>query len=124
VDLPGYGYARAPESARREWSRMMQGYLRQREQLVAVVQLVDPRHAPSPEDREMLAWLASEKIPFCLVPTKMDKLRPGERRAAVARLLAALELPADQPVVPYSSRTSDGRDALLAWIENTLERSS
>lgn len=75
VDLPGYGYARAPEGVRREWSRMMQEYLRFREPLCAVVQLVDARHEPSRDDHEMIQWLRDEKLRFCLVPTKMDKLR-------------------------------------------------
>jgi GTP-binding protein len=120
VDLPGYGYARAPEGVRREWSRMMQGYLRFREQLCAVVQLVDARHEPSREDREMIQWLQEEKLHFCLVPTKMDKLRSGQRQAALAAILAALRLPGDQPLVPYSSATGEGREALLNWLEHTL----
>jgi len=120
VDLPGYGYARAPESVRQEWSRMMQDYLRFREQLCAVVQLVDARHEPSREDHEMIRWLQEEKLRFCLVPTKMDKLRPGQRQAALKAILAALRLPGDQPLVPYSSTTGEGRVALLDWLEHTL----
>jgi len=120
VDLPGYGYARAPESARREWSRMMQAYLRHREQLCAVVQLLDARHEPSRDDREMIQWLRDEKLRFCLVPTKMDKLRSGQRRAALEAILSALQLPGDQPLVPYSSQTGEGREALLGWLEDAL----
>jgi GTP-binding protein len=116
VDLPGYGYAKAPLEVRRAWSGMMQGYLRARRQLCGVVQLVDARHEPSREDQEMIGWLQAEQIAFCLVPTKMDKLRQGERKPALGRILAALHLPAEQPVVPYSSETGEGRDALLDWI--------
>jgi GTP-binding protein len=123
VDLPGYGYARAPEGVRDEWRRMMQGYLRFRKQLAGVVQLVDARHPPSREDVEMVQWLREEKLPFCLVPTKMDKLRQGERKPALTRLVAALRLPGDQPVVPFSSHTGEGREALLAWLADTVERS-
>jgi GTP-binding protein len=116
VDLPGYGYARAPTEVRGAWRRMMQGYLRARRQLCGVVQLVDARHEPSREDREMVQWLRSERLAYCLVPTKMDKLRQGERKPALVRILAALDLPPDQPVVPYSSETGEGRAALLDWI--------
>jgi GTP-binding protein len=116
VDLPGYGYARAPQSVRDAWSRMMQGYLRARRQLCGVVQLVDARHEPSREDREMVRWLRGEKLAFCLVPTKMDKLRQGERKPTLSRLVASLELPGDQAVVPYSSETGEGRQGLLDWI--------
>jgi GTP-binding protein len=120
VDLPGYGYARAPAEAREAWRQMMQGFLRFRTQLAAVVQLIDVRHAPSREDVEMVDWLGQERLPFCLVPTKMDKLRQGERKPAVAGIIATLRLPDDQPVVPYSSHTGEGREALLAWLEDAL----
>jgi GTP-binding protein len=120
VDLPGYGYARAPESVRETWRRMMRGYLRRREQLHGVVQLVDARHEPSREDREMIQWLLDEKLAFCLVPTKMDKLRQGERKPALSRLVRDLGLPLTQPLVPYSSQTGEGREALLNWLESTL----
>jgi GTP-binding protein len=124
VDLPGYGYARAPEAERTRWRRMMQGYLRARRQLTAVVQLVDARHEPSRDDRDMVQWLRDERLSFCLVPTKMDKLRRGERGPALARIVSLLDLPADQAMVPYSSHTAEGRDALLGWIAHTLATST
>jgi GTP-binding protein len=120
VDLPGYGYAKAPESSRDQWRRMMQQYLRKRRQLAAVVQLVDSRHEPSREDREMVQWLLDEELPFFLVATKADKLKRGERAAALRAINEALQLPETQPVVLHSSQTGEGRDALLAWIEQTL----
>jgi GTP-binding protein len=124
VDLPGYGFAKAPASLRDRWRRMMQGYLRTRRQLVAIIQLVDSRHVPSREDREMVQWLRDEQLPFCLVATKMDKLRQGERQAALRAIAGALELPGTQPLVPYSSHTGEGRDALLAWIGQALDAAS
>lgn len=121
VDLPGYGYAKAPESARNQWRRMMQEYLRTRRQLRAVIQLVDSRHVPSREDREMVQWLLGETLPFCLVMTKTDKLRQSERQPARRAIVGALDMPGAQPLVPYSSHTGEGRAALLAWIGETLE---
>ena len=121
VDLPGYGYAKAPESARNQWRRMMQEYLRTRRQLMAVIQLVDARHVPSREDRDMVQWLLGETLPFCLVMTKTDQLRPSERQPARRAIVGALDMPETQPLVPYSSHTGEGRAALLAWIRETLE---
>jgi GTP-binding protein len=121
VDLPGYGYADAPASARDRWSAMMQGYLRRRRQLVGLVQLVDARHLPSKDDHEMVQWLRDEQMPFCLVPTKMDKLGPNAGQQSVRRIVADLDLPPTQPVVPWSSTAALGRSALLAWIGQTLE---
>lgn len=124
VDLPGYGYAHASGSDRNRWAAMMQGYLRTRDQLVGVVQLVDSRHAPSREDREMVRWLCDEQLPFCLVATKIDKLGPSKREPALRALLRALELPESQPRVGCSSETGEGRDAVLAWIAQTLASAS
>jgi GTP-binding protein len=121
VDLPGYGYAHAAGSARNRWAAMMQGYLRARRQLVAVLQLVDSRHEPSREDREMVRWLGEERLPFCLVATKIDKIGPSKREPAMQALLRTLELPDTQPRVACSSETGEGRDAVLAWIEQALE---
>ncbi len=120
VDLPGYGYAKAPASVQNQWRHMMQEYLRTRRQLVAVIQLVDSRHEPSRQDREMVQWLRDEEMPFCLVLTKMDKLRQSERQKAQRTITGALKLPATQSTVPFSSHTGEGRDALLGWMSRTL----
>jgi len=120
VDLPGYGYARMPEAEHARLRRMVQAYLRQRRELRGVVQLLDARHEPSRDDIEMIEWLRTAGLAFCLVPTKMDKLRPGERKPALARLLRGLDLPPEQPVVPFSSRDGAGRDALLDWVDATV----
>jgi len=120
VDLPGYGYARMPAAEHAKLRRMVHAYLRQRGELRGVVQLLDARHEPSRDDIEMLEWLRTAGLAFCLVPTKMDKLRPGERKPALARLMRGLDLPDDQPVVPFSSRDGDGRDALLDWLDITV----
>jgi GTP-binding protein len=120
VDLPGYGYAAVPAGVQGRWRRTMQGYLQHRRQLAGVLQLLDCRHAPSVDDRAMIAWLLDEALPFCLVLAKMDKLRRGERAGAVQRLLQALGLPGDVPLVPHSSRSGEGRQEVLAWIESVV----
>jgi len=120
VDLPGYGFAKAPAHARDEWSRMMQQYLRTRTQLVAIVQLVDIRHEPSKEDREMVQWLVDEQMPFCLVATKSDKLAPTKREPALRAIARSLGLPPDQPQVCSSSETGEGKQPLLSWMGQVL----
>jgi len=124
VDLPGYGYAKAPVAVIDQWRAMMQEYLQTRKQLTAVVQLVDSRHEPSREDREMVKWLRDEGVPFCLIASKIDKLGQSKRAPAIRAIISALRLPPSQPVVPHSSETGEGRDLLLAWIDRTLEEVS
>lgn len=120
VDLPGYGYAKAPEALRDQWRTMMQGYLRTRKQLVGIVQLIDCRHEPSREDREMVKWLMIEQLPFCLVASKIDKLSSTKRAPACRMIVNTLGVPPDQALIPYSSETGEGRTELLAWMDQTI----
>ena len=121
VDLPGYGHAKASGAARNEWGAMMQRYLRTRRQLVGVIQLVDARHLPSREDREMVQWLRDEEMAFILVANKIDELGSSKREPAVRALYKELDLPPTQPVLAYSNKTGDGRAALLSWVELVLD---
>ncbi len=120
VDLPGYGYARVPEAVRRKWALLVEEYLRRREQLVGVVQLVDARHGPSQQDREMLEWLVSEKRPALLVATKTDKLRSNARHTALRELVSEWG-PAGLTVVGFSAVSRDGKREIIRWIDATLE---
>jgi GTP-binding protein len=121
VDLPGYGFARAPQATREQWRAMMQEYLRTRRQLVGIIQLVDSRHEPSREDREMVKWLRLEELPFCLVASKVDKLGQSKRPSALRAIVDAPEVSPTQALVSYSSQTGEGRGALLAWMSDALE---
>jgi GTP-binding protein len=120
VDLPGYGFAQAPDAVRDQWRDMMQEYLRTRRQLAAVIQLVDSRHEPSREDREMVKWLRGEQLLFCLVASKIDKLGQSKRTRALRDITDALQVPATQALIPHSSETGEGKTELLAWMDRTL----
>lgn len=73
VDLPGYGFAKVSQSQRKQWERMIEDYLRKRENLVSVFVLIDSRHSPQKIDLEFIGKLGKWNIPFCLVFTKADK---------------------------------------------------
>jgi len=119
VDLPGYGYARVPVEMKRRWGRLVEEYLESRDQLAGVIQLVDIRHGPSRQDREMLDWLAGGRRPGLLVATKADKLKSGARAAALRALRGEWE-PRGLPVVGFSAVTRDGRRDVVAWIDRVL----
>jgi GTP-binding protein len=86
--------------------------------------LVDSRHEPSREDREMVKWLRGEGLPYCLVASKIDKLGQSKRAAAIRVIVDALQVPPAQPLIPHSSETGEGKVALLAWMGATLEEVS
>ena len=79
VDLPGYGFARAPKSEQEKWSQMIEGYLTGSQQLKHVFHLVDIRHAPTKEDQMMTEYLRHYDIPFTVIATKADKLSKAQR---------------------------------------------
>jgi GTP-binding protein len=122
VDLPGYGYARVPDSLREQWRRMVEEYLTGRLPLRGVVMLVDLRHKPTPADGTMLAWLRFHGYPAVLAATKADKVPRGRRRAALEVITGELGLTEDEPLVPCSAVTGEGKEALWRHIQGFLDR--
>ena len=119
VDLPGYGFARAPKGERERWAEMIEGYLKGSEHLRRVLHLVDIRHEPTAEDRMMTQYLRHFDIPFTVVATKADKLSRAARGRSIPVICRSLAV---QPweVVPYSSEDGTGREAILELLENEI----
>ena len=76
VDLPGYGYARVSKKVKKEFQKFITQYFEEREQLVSAFVLIDCRHEPQPIDREFMQYLGEKQIPFSIIFTKADKLKP------------------------------------------------
>jgi GTP-binding protein len=123
VDLPGYGYARVSKERRAEWRPLIEGYVRASPELRGIVELLDARHDPTPDDLKMLDFLGEVGVPTIVVLTKMDKLTPSERKVRATERAAQLGLDTDQ-VIPFSAVTGEGRDALAEAIEALLEQPS
>ena len=121
VDLPGYGYARISKERRAEWRPLIENYLRTSNELRGIVQLLDVRHEPTADDRQMLAFLASVGVPTLFALTKVDKLSMPQRAARIAALTDALETTADQ-VIPFSAVTGEGRDELAEGVVALVEQ--
>src|SRR5204863_8365132 len=118
VDLPGYGYARAPKAIKAEWSKAAESYLAQREQLVLSIHIVDSRHEPSKQDLQLHEWLVHHQKPHLIVATKSDKLSNNELRRNIERAKQALKT--DQ-VVTYSATVRRGREEVWSAIEKSLK---
>lgn len=123
ADLPGYGYARVPETVRMAWKPLIEAYLTSAGGLRGVVQLIDMRHDPRPDDHRMLGYLADLGTPTLVVLTKADKLSASRRRDRAQELRRALDLDEDQ-VVMASARTGEGCEELLAGLEDLLVESA
>ena len=124
VDLPGYGYARISKRKRREWRRMIEGYLQKRQALQCAFILVDANVPPQQIDIEFINWLGEARIPFVIVYTKTDRLKPEELESNISAIQQALlqywqELP--QQFIT-SSVKGEGRDEILQFINEVNER--
>ena len=119
VDLPGYGFARAPKQEKQKWADMIEGYLRNSRNLKRVFQLVDIRHAPTGDDQLMVEYLRHYDIPFTVVATKADKLSKAQRGRSIPVICRTLGV---QPweVMVHSSKDGTGKEQLLALIEDEI----
>ncbi len=122
VDLPGYGYARVPESVRRNWGPMVEAFLeRRRERIVMGVLVVDARREPGLLDRTMRDWLAYQRIPYLIAATKADKLSGNKRVVALRTITEGLGASPDTgaPVL-VSSSTGLGIRAVWRHLDAAL----
>jgi GTP-binding protein len=126
VDLPGYGYAKIAKKEREKWEKFLRSYILKRENLYNLFVLIDSRHSPQPIDLEFMEWLGLSQIPFSIVFTKTDKLKPEELESNLnnytTKLLETWETV--PPLFVSSAEKRTGREEILQYIEeiNTLSR--
>lgn len=121
VDLPGYGYAKVSDAERKRWNALIQGYFDADRDLRLVLQLVDMRHAPSKEDRQMINYFVEAGIPFIVVMTKADKLNKTERAAREAAMKEEFADLDGILTVPFSAVTGEGAVELREILESVTE---
>jgi len=118
VDLPGYGYAKVPKVVKEKWGGMIEGYLRDRQQLKLAVMLIDSRMPPMDSDMMMKKWLDHHEIPNAVVLTKIDKISRSQLNQALrtgARMLNTKE------IIPFSAVTHSGKNEILARIRTAVD---
>ncbi|MDO4567962.1 MAG: ribosome biogenesis GTP-binding protein YihA/YsxC [Clostridia bacterium] len=113
VDLPGYGFAKAPKTEQAKWGALMEAYLSSG-RLTHIIMLIDIRHAPTAEDKQMFGWIVYYGVPFTLVATKADKIAVSKRKQAANAAAKALGAPPF--AIPFSSETRQGKQQLLDVI--------
>lgn len=115
VDLPGYGYAKVPQSEKDRWARLMEDYFAAG-RIDLGVMIVDSRHAPTNNDITMANWFLQSGCPFVVVANKLDKLKKSEIEPNLATIRSDLELPEGTPVIPFSAEKGTGKDELVRLI--------
>ena len=126
VDLPGYGFARAPREVRETWGRLVTDYLAKRDPLVLSIHIVDSRHEPTKLDLQLREWLLANGKPFLTVATKSDELSQNESHKNLARaqnVLDAVGRGAGGGLLAYSATTGRGREGVWRAIEEAVAAS-
>ena len=120
VDLPGYGYASRGKEQREEFSKMIEGYILNRQQMTLLFVLLDIRHKPQKIDLEFLDWLGENNVPFAIVFTKADKLGPvaGQRNVEEYKKVLLEKWEELPPVFITSAESRTGKETLLDYIES------
>ena len=117
VDLPGYGFAKVSKSLREQWGKLIEEYLSKGDHLIGLILLMDCRRKPTPEDSELLEWLATRGLPVMVAVTKSDKLaksKLGERIESIENDLGA-------PAIAFSSVTGLGKKELMSAIRTLVD---
>jgi len=107
VDIPGYGFAKVSKKERADWGRLIEVYLTETPQIAMVFQLIDVRHDPSENDKQMLLWLQHQQLPFRILLTKADKLSKNKVYSQQARIAKILGVPRTD-LIPTSAMSAMG----------------
>ena len=120
VDLPGYGYARVSKSSKKTFQKFITAYFRKRKQLVSAFVLVDIRHEPQQIDLNFMQWLGEHQIPFSIIFTKSDKLKPKAIERNVAHYQSTLNKSWEELPKHFitSSASYEGKEQLLNYIDS------
>ena len=121
VDLPGYGYAKVSQTEKEKWGRMIENYLRRSKKLRCVFLLVDIRHEPSANDRQMYEWIVHNGYKPVIIATKLDKIKRSQEAKQLKLVRTGLEIGNDVTVIPFSAETKQGREEIWALIEQLTE---
>ena len=120
VDLPGYGYAKVSRETQEKWGVMIEKYLQTSRQLKAVLLLIDIRHEPSANDRNMYEWINYNGYKPVIIATKLDKINRSQIQKHIKMLKNGLNVLPDTTVIPFSATTKQGRDEILELISSMI----
>lgn len=124
VDLPGYGYAKTARKERELWGEMIERYLHTSEVLRAVFLLVDIRHAPSENDRQMFDWMKYMGFDPVVIATKLDKIKRSQIDRQIKAIREGLGADSETIIVPFSAQTKQGRETIWDFMDQVIENES
>jgi GTP-binding protein len=117
VDLPGYGYARVSQEIKEKWGKLIERYLHGSRQLRAVFLLIDIRHEPSVNDRNMYEWIVYNGYDPVIIATKLDKINRSQVQKHLKMIRTGLNVKPGTQILPFSATTKQGRDEIWETID-------
>ena len=120
VDLPGYGYARVSQTEKEKWGKMVEKYLHQSKMLRAVFLLVDIRHEPSANDKQMYEWIRANGFQPIIIATKADKIKRSQLQKQVKIVKTGLGIKGNDVIIPFSALSKQGKEEIYARIDQIL----
>ena len=120
VDLPGYGYAKVSQETKAKWGKMIERYLQRSKQLQAVFLLIDIRHDPSANDRDMYDWIVHNGFEPIIIATKSDKISRGQIDKHVKAIRTGLKTRPGTVIIPFSSVKKDGLEKIYEVLDGFL----
>ena len=118
VDLPGYGFAKVSKEVQQKWGVMIENYLKSSKQLKAVMLLIDIRHEPSANDRNMYEWIVYNGYKPVIIATKLDKINRSQKDKHIKMIRQGLNVLPDTVILPFSAKTKQGREEILDFISS------
>ena len=123
VDLPGYGYAKVSKDVQEKWGVMIENYLQTSKQLKAVFLLIDIRHEPSSNDKNMYEWVVYNGYNPIIIATKLDKIKRSQIQKQLKLIRQGLNVKPGTIILPFSAQTKQGRDEIWSTIESLISDS-
>ena len=120
VDLPGYGFAKVSRETQAKWGKMIENYLKKSSVLKAVFLLIDIRHEPGNNDKEMYDWIVYNGFESIIIATKLDKIKRSQIQKNVKVIKDKLQVKPGTKVIPFSSETKQGREEVWALIDELV----
>lgn len=120
TDLPGYGFAKVSQSEKEKWGKMIENYLNTSKQLRAVFLLIDIRHDPSANDRQMYDWMVYQGFHPIIIATKLDKINRSQVQKHVKAIKTGLNVEPGTIIIPFSASTKQGRDEIWELMDQII----
>ncbi|SFQ13259.1 GTP-binding protein [Lachnospiraceae bacterium XBB1006] len=120
VDLPGYGYAKVSQKEKEKWGELIERYLHESKQLKAMFLLIDIRHDPSANDKEMYEWVLYQGFQPIIIATKLDKIKRSQVQKQIKAIKTGLQVQPGTLIIPFSAETKQGREEIWTLMDRVI----